>query len=125
MKTLDLDPHVDAQLGVEVRKRFVEKEHAWLPNEGATHRHALALSSGELARPTIKKVFDLERLRNAGDGSVALRLRHAAHFHAERHVLRHRHVRIEGVGLKHHRDVALGGVKIVDLLTFNAESRRS
>ena len=30
MQPLDLDAHVDAQLGVEVGERFVEQEHAWL-----------------------------------------------------------------------------------------------
>src|SRR5271170_1506541 len=65
-------------------------------------------------------MLDLKRFRDTSDRLVPLGLRHAAHFHAERHVLRDRHVRIERVGLKHHGDVALGGMEIVDLLTFNA-----
>ena len=42
----DFDPHRDAQLGVEVRQRFVEQKHLWLPHDRAAHRHALALAAG-------------------------------------------------------------------------------
>ena len=120
MKALDLDAHVDAKLCVEVRERLVEQEDARLSNQRATHRHALALAAGELARPAIQKMLDLQRLGDLRHRLVALGLRHAAHLHAERHVLRDRHIGIERVGLKHHRDVALGGVQIVDRVAVDA-----
>ena len=50
----DLDPHRDAQLGVEVRQRFVEQEHLRLPHDGAAHRDALALAAGELPRLAVE-----------------------------------------------------------------------
>ena len=50
MQALDLDAHVDAQLGVEIGQRFVEQEDARLAHERAAHRDALALAARELAR---------------------------------------------------------------------------
>ena len=40
---------LDAQLGVEVGERLVEEEDLRLADDGAPHRHALALAAGELA----------------------------------------------------------------------------
>src|SRR5882724_3650719 len=65
-------------------------------------------------------MLQLEGLGDLGDGLFAFGLRHAAHFHTERHVLSDRHVGIKRVGLKYHRDVALRRMQIVDPLAFNA-----
>jgi hypothetical protein len=43
----DLDPHLDAQLGVEVRERLVEQEHLRLAHDGAPDGDALALAARE------------------------------------------------------------------------------
>ena len=66
-------------------------------------------------------MLDLQRLGDGGHRLVALGLRHAAHLHAEGDVLADRHVRIERVGLEHHRDVALRRVQIVDDLAADAD----
>src|SRR4029077_11063788 len=47
---LDLHPHLDAQLGVEVGKWLVEQEHLRMPNDGAAQSDALSLAAGELPR---------------------------------------------------------------------------
>ena len=49
MQPRDLDPHLHAQLGVEVRQRLVEQEDLRLAHDGAADRDALALAAGELA----------------------------------------------------------------------------
>ena len=41
-------------------------------------------------------------------------LRETGEFQAERHVLLHVHMRVERIGLEHHRDLALRGLEIVD-----------
>src|ERR1700722_1401519 len=45
MKPLDLDTHVDAKLGVEIRERLVEQEHLRLAHEGSAHGDALPLTA--------------------------------------------------------------------------------
>src|SRR5262249_35275754 len=52
----------DAELGVQARKRLVHQEHRWLPHQGTTYRHTLALTAGELARLTIQQLLDVEAL---------------------------------------------------------------
>ncbi len=49
MQARDLDPHLDAQLGVEIGERFVEQEHLRLAHDGAADGDALALAAGELS----------------------------------------------------------------------------
>ena len=41
----DLGPHLDPQLGVEVREGLVHQKHARVANDRATHRHPLALAA--------------------------------------------------------------------------------
>ena len=48
MQLLDLDPHGDAQLGVEVRKRLVEEEDLRIAHDGPAHGNTLALAAGKL-----------------------------------------------------------------------------
>ena len=55
VQLLDLEPHLRAQLGVEVGERLVEQEHRGLAHDRAAHRDALALAAGELARLALEK----------------------------------------------------------------------
>ena len=48
LQLAQLDAHVGAQLGVEVRERLVEQQHRGLEHEGARQRDALLLPAGEL-----------------------------------------------------------------------------
>ena len=50
VQLLDLDAHLDAQLGVEVGQRLVEQEHVRLAHQRPADGDALALAAGELAR---------------------------------------------------------------------------
>src|ERR1700733_12217945 len=66
-------------------------------------------------------MLDLQRLGDGCDSLLALKFRHAAHFHAERNVLADRHVWVERVRLEHHRDVAFGWVQVVDNLAADQD----
>ena len=46
----DLGPHLEAQLGVEVRQRLVHQDERRLDDDGARDGDALLLAAGELAR---------------------------------------------------------------------------
>ena len=110
VKAFDLGAHVDAQLGIEIGERLVKQEDLRLAYKRPSHRHALALPSGQLARLAVEKVGNLQHLRNPGYRLFALRLRDTPDFHAETDVLCDSHVGIERIGLEDHRDVALGRV---------------
>ena len=46
MDALDLDPHLRAQRGIEVRQGFVKQKHLRLAHHRPSHRDALALAAG-------------------------------------------------------------------------------
>ena len=109
----DFGPHLHAELGVEIRQRLVEQKHLRLADDRPAERDALPLAAGELARSAVEQRFDREDLGRFADAAFDLRPRRAAHLQAERHVLLHRHVRVEGVVLEHHGDVAVAGRDVV------------
>ncbi len=57
VQLLDLGPHGDAQLGVEIGQRLVEQEHLRIAHDGATHGDALALPARELARVAVQELL--------------------------------------------------------------------
>jgi hypothetical protein len=102
----DLRAHLDAQLRVEVRERLVHQERGRLSDDRAAHRDALPLASGELPRLLLQLVGQPEQGRDLAHAAVDLALRHPPQLQAERLVLVHRHVGVEGVVLEDHCDVA-------------------
>ena len=103
----DLDAHVDAQFGVEIGERFVEQEDLGMAHDGAADGDALALAAGELLGPAVEQRLEFEDARRLVDLPGDLGLGHAGEAQREAHVLAHRHVRVERVGLEHHGDAAL------------------
>ena len=114
MHLLDLDPHLHPKLGVEVGERLVEQEYFGVAHDGAPHRDALALAARKLLRLAVDQVGDVEHAGGFGDPALDLGLRIVLQPQTERHVFRHRHVRIQRVVLEHHRDVAVLRRHVVD-----------
>ena len=110
----DLRAHLHAQFGVQVGQRLVHQKHLWLAHDGAAQGHALALAAGKRGGLAVEKLFDAEDLRRLAHAAVDLRLGRLAQFEGKGHVVVHGHVRIEGVALKHHGDVAVLGQHVVD-----------
>ncbi len=114
LQALDLEPHLHAQLGIEVGERLVEQEDRRLAYDGAAHRDPLALAAGELARQPLEQLLELERLGRLAHAPVDVVLGQLPDLQAVGHVPVHAHVRIERVVLEHHRDVAVLGLEVVD-----------
>ncbi len=114
VQAADLDPHLHAQLGVEVRQRLVEQEGLRLAHDGAAHGDALALAAGELARLPLEKGVDAQQLGGIPHARLDLGLGNAAVLQAVGHVVVDVHMRIERVVLEHHGDVAVGRLHVVD-----------
>ena len=67
----DLDPHLDAEHGVEVGERLVEEEDLRLAHQRPADGDALALAAGKLRRPPVEQLLELQhraRLRACASG---------------------------------------------------------
>ena len=119
LQKLDLGAHLDPELGVEVRERLVEEEDLGLADEGAADGDALPLPAREVPRAC-------GRGGDRGRGGARPRPRArdvalgAAHAQGVADVLAHGHVRVEGVVLEHHGDVAQTGAAVGDLARADA-----
>ncbi len=113
MKALDLDTHLDAELGVEVREGLVEQKALRVAHDRAAQRHPLALPAGELLGLALEQRHDPEQVGALANARLDGLLRRPTHGETERHVLVDGHVRIERVALEHHRDVAIFGWHVV------------
>ena len=107
MQFLDLGAHGDAKLGVEIRERLVEQENLRITHDRPAHGDALTLPAGELARITVEQKGKSENIGGSLHTLRDLTLRRAAQHEREAHIGGDRHVRVEGVVLEHHGDVAL------------------
>ena len=72
VQLLDLEPHLGAQLGIEVGERLVEQEHADLLDQRPADGDALALAAGELRRLAVEQRLDLQQLGRPGDAALDL-----------------------------------------------------
>ncbi len=104
-----LRPHLLAQLPVEGGERLVEQQDARRVHEGARQRGALLHASRELARPPLPLPLQADEGQRLVHAAPDLGLGHAALAQAEGHVLEHRHVGEERVGLEHHAEPPLVG----------------
>ena len=110
----DLRTGLDPQLCVEIRQRLVHQKRLGLANDRTTQRDALALASGELLRLALDQRVEIENVRRPAHAPVDVLLGHLLIAQAEREVVVHGHVRIERVGLEHHRDVPVLRCDVVD-----------
>ena len=107
MESQDLRACLHAQLGVKVAERLVHQEDGRFADDRAPEGDTLALTAGELLRLAGKELGEVKDRRRLVDASVNLILRDLAQLEAEGKILLHRHVRVEGVALEDHRDVAI------------------
>jgi hypothetical protein len=73
VQALDLDPHLVAELRVEVGKRFVEQEEFWIAHDGAADGDALALASIFAAAITRVSISALSNFRAFSPKPILLR----------------------------------------------------
>ena len=114
MDPRDLGAGLDAQLGVEVRERFVHQEDRRLAHDRPAERDALPLAAGQLFRLAIEKLVEAEDRGCGGDPLLDVGLGDLPQLQAERHVVADRHVRVERIALEHHRDIAILRRDVVD-----------
>ncbi len=116
VQLLDFSAHLLAQAGVEVGERLVEKESLGLAHNGAAHGNALTLAAGKRFRATFQQRLKAEFGGGRLDGARDFLFRRFAQPHAVAHIVGNAHMRIERIGLEHHRNVAVLGCQFIDAL---------
>ncbi len=111
----DLGPHGNPQLGVQVGERLVEQKHLGLADDRPSDRDALPLPARELLGFAVQQFMDAEDVGGLLHPLVDFRFGKLAHFQSEAQVVPDVHVRVEGIILKDHGDVAVFGLHVVDL----------
>jgi hypothetical protein len=72
-----------------------------------------------LTRFAIQQLREFQNLRRLGHACFDVGLGHLGDLQTVGHVVEHAHVRIQGVVLKHHGDVALGRLQLIDNFAAN------
>ena len=118
------DPHLAAQGGVEVGQRFVEQEDLGLPHDRTADGDTLALTTRQVPGPTVEVGFQLQDASGFLDLAVAFGPGNPRQAQSEPHVLPHRHVRIQRVGLEHHRQAAVRRPDLIDPVAVDLQFAR-
>ncbi len=112
----DLGPHLEPELGVEVRQRLVHQHHGRADHDGARNGDALLLAARHLAGQPVGLRGQPDQRQRLVDAPLGLAARHASHGEPEPDVASRAHVREQGVALKHHAEAAVLGRQFVDAL---------
>ena len=113
MQTGNLNAHLHAQRGIEVRERFIQQEHARFSHQSTANRHALTLTAGKRFRFALQQMGQLKNFRHLSHALVNQLFFGAGQLQAKRHVFRDGKVGVKRIRLKHHPDTALGGRDII------------
>jgi hypothetical protein len=105
-----LDPHLLAELGVQVAERLVEQQHVRLVDQRPRQRHSLLLTTRQQRRRSLSIVLHADQFEHPRDLLVDGCSWNVADRQWVGHVVEHGHVRPDGVALKHHAHVASVGL---------------
>ena len=117
LQLLEFHAHCLAQLQVQRRQRFVQKQHPWLRRKRARQRHALLLSAGKLRGETIGQRGKMNEFKHAPGARAAGHRVDTLHLQSECDIVDDRHVRKQSVVLENRVYRPQVGLKCCDILT--------
>ena len=117
----NLSACLHAELRVKVGEGLVHQEDGRLAHDRAPEGNTLSLTAGELLRLAGEELGQVENRGRLVDAALNLALINLAQFEAEGQVVSHGHVRVEGVALEDHGDVAVLWSDVVDHLVADQQ----
>ena len=116
-----LGSHGCTKLCVQVGERLVEQEDLRVADDCTSQSDTLFLTAGQRLRLSVEQVRDIQNARGFLNLLLDDFLRNFAQLQTERHVLEHRHMRIQSVVLEHHCDLTILRCNIVDQTVADAQ----
>ncbi len=116
MEALQLRPHVDTELGVQVGQRLIQQQQLGTGGHSAGDGHTLLLAAGQLGGIAVLVHVNTHHPQGVHDPAVDLRLVHFLDLQAESDVVVDRHVGPQGVGLEHQVQSALAGLGVIGII---------
>ena len=110
----DLGTHGGTQLSVQVGQRLVEQEDLRVTNQRTAQRDTLSLAAAHFLGLTLKIILDVQHLGRLHDPLFDLFFGHFTVSQAKRHVLVHRHMRVQRIALEHHSNITILRLHVVD-----------
>ena len=114
MNMLDFILHMFAKLFVERTKRFIHQNQFRIKHQCPGQRDPLLLSTRQLRRFPIDKGKHLNHVQHCANFVFDFGRWHIAHFQRKSQIFTHRHMREQGVILKHHANTALMRRNVID-----------
>jgi hypothetical protein len=108
----ELRSHLDPELGIEIRKGFVHQEGFGVADDRPAYGDALTLTARKGHRLAVHHLFEAQHASDLGDAPLDGGLVGPPQLQSEPDVLRHRHVGVNGIVLKDHREIALFGGQV-------------
>ena len=102
----DLEAHLLAQIGVEIRERFVEQQRLRFDDERPRQRRALLLAAGQFMRIARREIAEPRHVEDRRDPALALGPVEAAQLEPVGDILGDRHMRPQRITLEDHRHAA-------------------
>ena len=109
LQRAQLAAHLGAELRIEIGERLVHETDRILGDDCARKRDTLLLAPGQLRGFALEQRDQSEQSRSLCQAGIAQCARHAPDFQSEQNVFAHAQMREQSIGLKHHRNAALGG----------------
>jgi hypothetical protein len=113
METLQFFARAGPELGIQVRKRFIEQEDRRLAHDGARKSHSLALASGQLTRFALQQMIDAEQRCGPLHFFFVGVLGNFLCFQRKSDVLVNREMRIKSIALEDHGNAPFARRKII------------
>ena len=108
LQLADILAHAAAQFGIEIGQRFVEQQHIGFQHQRARHRNALLLPARQFRRHSVAQALQPDHLEHMLGLVFGHALFQPLHGRPIGDVFQHAHMRKQRIGLKHHRDIAIG-----------------
>ena len=121
MQPADFGTRLDAELGIQIGERLIQKKHLGIADQRPSEGHPLTLAARECFGLAAQVLAKAEHVGGVVHLALDLCFRRVSQREREGHIVVDVHVGIEGVVLKHHGDVAVFGSDMVDPVSPNVQ----